>query len=77
MTYPATGSRMKTKIVSCHEMTSIIEMQAMIITGFLNIMSSEAMTDDSISATSPLMRAMTSPLRSAVKNEMGSVVILS
>ena len=40
-------------------------------------MSSEAMMEFSTSATSPLMRAITSPLRSEVKNDMGRVVILS
>ena len=44
--------------------------------GFLKSMSSEDMMELSISATSPLMRAMMSPLRSSEKNPSGSEVIL-
>ena len=58
-------------------MIIIIDMHAMIITGFLNAMSSDDMIDTSISVTSPDMRAITSPLRSAVKKPMGRWTILS
>ena len=58
-------------------MANMATRQTMIITGFLNSMSSDDMMENSISATSPLMRAMTSPLRSLVKKPMGSTVILS
>ena len=44
--------------------------------GFLNIMSSDCIMEFSISATSPLMRAITSPFRADVKKEIGSVTIL-
>ncbi len=47
-----------------------------IITGFLKIMSSDDIMEFSISATSPLMRAIMSPLRSEVKKPMGSDTIL-
>ena len=74
---PANGRSMNTNSVSCHEIIIIVPRHTIIITGFLNIMSSDAMMEFSISATSPLMRAITSPLRSEVKNEMGRAVILS
>ena len=77
MTVPATGSSMSTKRVSFHDIMIIITRQTMIMMGFLNSMSSDAMMEFSISATSPVMRAMTSPLRSLVKYDMGSLTILS
>ena len=40
-------------------------------------MSSDDIIEFSISATSPLMRAITSPLRSLVKKPIGRAVILS
>ena len=40
--------------------------------GFLNSMSRLDMMLDSISCTSPLMRAMISPLRSSLKKPSGS-----
>ena len=43
--------------------------------GFLNSMSRLDMMLDSTSCTSPLMRAMMSPLRSSLKNPNGSDVI--
>ncbi len=61
------GRSTSTKRVSCQEIMIIMPRQTMIITGFLKSMSSEAMMEFSISATSPVMRAMTSPLRSEVK----------
>ncbi len=77
ITIPASGRSISTNIVSCHEMMIIITRQTMIIMGFLNIMSSDAMMEFSISPTSPVMRAITSPLRSWVKNEIGRATILS
>ena len=77
ITVPAMGSRMNTKMVSCHDMASIMPRHTMIMTGFLNIMSSDDMMEFSISFTSPLMRAITSPLCSAVKKPMGRARILS
>lgn len=47
----------------------------MIRMGFLKSMSSEAMIEESISCTSPLMRAMMSPLRSSLKKPSESDVI--
>ena len=44
--------------------------------GFFMSISSEPVTEFSISFTSPLMRAMMSPLRSSEKNESGSDMIL-
>ena len=44
--------------------------------GFLNSMSMDAMIDPSISCTSPLIRAMMSPLRSSEKKLSGKLVIL-
>ncbi len=43
--------------------------------GFLNIMSSDIITEFSTSVTSPLMRAITSPLRSLEKKPMGKDTI--
>ena len=57
-------------------MTIIITRQAMIMMGFLNSMSSEVMMEFSTSVTSPLMRAITSPLRSLEKKPMGNEIIL-
>ena len=47
----------------------------MIRMGFLNNISRLAMMDVSISCTSPLIRAMMSPLRSSLKKPQGSEVI--
>ena len=44
-------------------------------TGFLKSMSSEDMMLVSISCTSPLMRAMMSPLRSSLKNPSERLLI--
>ena len=68
---------MSTNMVSCHDMATIMTRHTIIITGFLNIMSSDAITEFSISATSPVIRAITSPLRESVKNAIGSLTILS
>ena len=76
MMKPAIGSRTSTNTVSCHEMANMVARQAMIMMGFLNIMSRLCIMEFSISATSPLMRAITSPLRADVKNEMGRDIIL-
>ncbi len=77
MARPAMGRSMNTNMVSCHDMATIMVRHTMIITGFLKNMSSDDIMENSISATSPLIRAMTSPLRSEVKNPMGSTVTLS
>ncbi len=77
MTIPAKGSSTNTNTVNCHDTATIMARHTTIITGFLNIISSDAITEFSISATSPLIRAITSPLRSPVKNPMGRRVILS
>ena len=74
--YPATGSSTSTNTVSCQLTRIIIVRQVIIIMGFLNIMSSDAMMLFSTSVTSPLMRAITSPLRSLVKKPMGNCMIL-
>ena len=76
MTQPAMGSSTSTNSVSCQLMTIIITRQAMIMMGFLNSMSSEVMMEFSTSVTSPLMRAITSPLRSLEKKPMGNEIIL-
>ena len=74
---PARGSRISTNSVSCQLMKIIVDRQTMIMTGFLNSMSRLAITLASISATSPLIRAMTSPLRSPVKKPIGRRRIFS
>ena len=76
MIKPATGSKMNTKSVSCQLTKSIIARHTTIMMGFLNIMSSDIITEFSTSVTSPLMRAITSPLRSLEKKPMGSDTIL-
>ena len=76
MIKPATGNSTSTNRVSCQLKAIIIVRQAMIMMGFLNIMSSEDMTEFSTSVTSPLMRAITSPLRSLEKKPMGKETIL-
>ena len=76
MIHPAMGSSTSTNSVNCQLMTIIITRQAIIMMGFLNSMSSEVMIEFSTSVTSPLMRAITSPLRSLEKKAMGSDVIL-
>ena len=55
----------------------IIVRHAKIMIGFLNIRSRLDMMLFSTSVTSPLMRAITSPLRSLLKKPMGRVTILS
>ena len=77
MMYPAIGSSTSTKSVNSQLTTIIITKQATIITGFLKSISRDAITDTSISVTSPEMRAITSPLRSLVKKPIGRLVILS
>ena len=58
-------------------MTTIITRHTMIMMGFLKNISSDDIIEFSISATSPVIRAITSPLRASVKNEMGRFRILS
>ena len=77
ITSPATGSSTNTKIVSCQLITIIMPRHTTIIIGFLNIISSDAMMEFSTSATSPDIRAITSPLRSLEKKPMGRPRILS
>ena len=77
MMYPAVGSSMRTKIVSCQLMANMVARQTIIIMGFLNIMSSEAIMEFSISPTSPDMRAITSPFFSLVKKPMGRLTTFS
>ncbi len=76
ITRPAIGRSTITKSVSCHDIAIIVPRHTSIITGFLKIMSSDDIMEFSISATSPLMRAIMSPLRSEVKKPMGSDTIL-
>ena len=77
MAKPATGSSISTNTVSCQLMATIMPRHTIIITGFLKSMSSEAIIELSTSCTSPLIRAMTSPLRSLVKNPIGRLTTLS
>ena len=77
MIYPAVGRRISTKTVSCQLMANIVTRQTIIIMGFLNIMSSEAMIEFSISPTSPDMRAITSPFFSLVKKPIGRLTTFS
>ena len=76
MISPATGSKTNTNNVSCQLSTSIMVRHTTIMMGFLNIMSSDIIIEFSTSVTSPLMRAIMSPLRSVEKNPMGSDTIL-
>ena len=76
MMNPAMGSRMNTNSVSCQLTKSIIARHTTIMMGFLNIMSSDIITEFSTSVTSPLIRAITSPLRSLEKKPMGNDTIL-
>ena len=73
---PATGSRVNTNRVSSQLTIIIIVRQAIIMMGFLNIISKHDMMLFSTSCTSPLMRAITSPLRSLLKKARGKVTIL-
>ena len=77
MIEPAIGSRSSTNTVSCHDMKSIIDRHTMIMIGSLKSMSRVDIIEFSISATSPVMRAITSPFLSVVKNPMGRSTILS
>ena len=77
MMVPARGSSTSTKSVSCQLSAIIMPRHTMIMMGFLNIMSRLAMMEFSTSVTSPLMRAITSPLRSLLKKPMGSDTILA
>ena len=77
ITVPAIGKSTNTNIVSCQLTTIIMVRHTTIMMGFLNIMSSDAMMELSTSVTSPLIRAITSPLRSFEKKPMGRLVILS
>ena len=70
------GTNTSVNNVSCHDMTSSVEKYAMMRMGFLNNMSSDDIIEFSTSATSPLIRAMISPLRSSEKNPNGNDVIL-
>ena len=66
----------RVKSVSCQLMTSRVAKYAIMSIGFLKSMSSELIIELSISCTSPLMRAMMSPLRSSEKKPSGNDVIL-
>ena len=77
MMKPAMGRRVNTKMVNSQLTRIIIVRHAKIMIGFLNIRSRLDMMLFSTSVTSPLMRAITSPLRSLLKKPMGRVTILS
>ena len=77
ITRPTKGSSIKTKIESCQLMVNMATKQMIIMMGFLNIISSDDMMEFSISAVSPTIRDMTSPLRSEVKKPTGKVSTLS
>ena len=70
------GTNTSVNNVSCHDITRSVEKYAMMRIGFLNSMSRDDMIEFSTSATSPLIRAMMSPLRSSEKNPKGNDVIL-
>ncbi len=75
--YPAVGSRIKTKRVSCQLNGEHGRQQTIIIMGFLNIISSDAIIEFSISPPSPDIRAMTSPFFSLVKKPIGKLTTFS
>ena len=77
MNQPNTGTKMMAKSVSCHDVTTSVTKYASISMGFLNSMSRLDIMEFSISCTSPVMRAMMSPLRSSLKNPSGSEFIFS
>ena len=71
------GSMINTKMVSFQLITIIMPRQAMIIMGYLTSEKRLAITEFCTSCTSPDRRAIMSPLRSEVKNPIGSDTILS
>ena len=73
----AVGRSMRTKRVSCQLMKNIIDKHTNIIMGSLNIISSDDIIELSISAVSPVIRAITSPLLSFEKKPIGNVSTLS
>ena len=76
MNQPISGTMVSVNSVSCHDMSSSVMKYAMMSIGFLKSMSSDDIIEFSTSCTSPLMRAMMSPLRSSEKNDSESDVIL-
>ena len=75
ITQPMSGTMASVNSVSCQLMKMSVEKYAMMRIGFLKSMSSDDMMELSTSLTSPVMRAMMSPLRSPEKNPSGSDVI--
>ena len=75
MNQPMMGTMTMVKRVSCHEMKSRMPKYPMMRMGFLKSMSRLDMMEFSISCTSPLMRAMMSPLRSSEKKPSDCEVI--
>ena len=75
--YPAIGNSINTKMVSSQLIKSIVPRYTSIMIGFLVTISSELITEFSTSFTSPVIRAIISPLRSPEKKPRGSDSILS
>ena len=76
MNQPIIGMIITEKSVSCQEMIIKVVKYERIKMGFLNIKSRDDMMLVSTSCTSPVMRAMISPLRSSVKKPKGRRTIL-
>ena len=55
-------------------MANMVLKYMIIMIGFLNIISNEAIMEFSISATSPVILDITSPFRSVVKNPIGKLI---
>ena len=69
------GTKSRVKIVSCHEITIKVMKYISTRIGFLNSKSSEDITEESTSCTSPLILAIISPFRSSLKKLSESDVI--
>ena len=75
MNQPMMGMMITENSVNCQEiMINVVKYEIMRI-GFLNIISNEDMILTSTSCTSPVIRAMISPLRSSVKKPNGRLTI--
>ena len=69
------GTKRSVNIVSCHEINISVMKYIKTRIGFLNNKSSDDITEESTSCTSPLIRAIISPLRSSLKKLSESDVI--
>ncbi|MPN52525.1 hypothetical protein SDC9_200187 [bioreactor metagenome] len=74
MIHPIAGNTIRVKRVNCQLVTTSVPKYIKINIGFLISISRELVIEFSTSPTSPLIRAMISPLRSSEKKPNGKLI---